>query len=115
MKTVRVRMSDSAITFHGGGAMPMNGMTMLPAGRYHFHVVAPDGGHALQLLRFQNGYTAEQAQQDFNAAFEGDVAAVQRIDNGVVFLGGASARPHKPGDMVARVRAGQVAAIDHER
>jgi hypothetical protein len=112
VKTVRVRMTDSAITFHGGGAMAMNGSTMLPAGRYHFHVVAPDGAHSLQLLRFQNGYTPDQAQQDFVTAFEGDVAAVQRIDNGVLFLGGASARPHNPGDMVARVRAGQVAALD---
>jgi hypothetical protein len=112
VKTVRVRMTDSAITFHGGGAMAMNGGTMLPAGRYHFHVVAPDGAHGLQLVRFQNGYTPDQAQQDFVTAFEGDVAAVQRIDNGVLFLGGASARPHKPGDMVARVRAGQVAALD---
>jgi len=112
VKTVKVRMTGNSITFHGGGAMPMNGMTMLPAGRYHFHVVAPDGGHALQLLRFQNGYTPDQAQQDFQSAFQGDVAAVQRIDNGVLFIGGASARPHKPGDMVARVRSGQVAAID---
>ncbi len=112
VKTVRVRMTDSAITFHGGGAMAMNGTTMLPAGRYRFHVVAPDGAHSLQLLRFQNGYTPDQAQQDFVTAFEGDVAAVQRIDNGVVFIAGASARPHKPGNMVARVRAGEVAALD---
>jgi hypothetical protein len=112
VKTVRVHMTDSAITFHGGGAMPMDGMTMLPAGRYHFHVRATDGAHSLQLLRFQNGYTPEQAQQDFVSAFEGDVAAVQRIDNGVLFIGGASARPGNPGDMVARVRAGQIAALD---
>jgi hypothetical protein len=112
VKTVRVHMSDSAITFHGGGAMAMDGMTMLPAGRYHFHVVAPSGAHSLQLLRFQNGYTPDQAQQDFQSAFEGDVAAVQRIDNGVLFIGGASARRGKPGDMVARVRAGEVAALD---
>jgi hypothetical protein len=112
VKTVRVHMTDSAITFQGGGAMPMNGMTMLPAGRYHFHVVARDGAHSLQLLRFQNGYTPDQAQKDFQTAFEGDVAAVQRIDNGVLFIGGASARPHNPGDMVARVRSGEVAALD---
>jgi hypothetical protein len=112
VKTVRVRMTDNAITFHGGGTMAMNGQTMLAAGRYHFHVVSGDGGHALQLIRFQNGYTPDQAQKDFGSAFNGDVAAVQRIDNGVLFLGGASARPHNPGDMVAQVRAGQVAAID---
>src|SRR5690349_21340609 len=112
VKTVRVKMTDNAITFQGGGAMAMNGMTMLPAGRYHWHVVAPDGAHSLQLLRFQNGYTPDQAQKDFVTAFQGDVAAVQRIDNGVLFLGGASARPHNPGDMVARVRSGQVAALD---
>jgi hypothetical protein len=112
VKTVTVRMTDSSITFHGGGAMPMNGVTMLPAGRYHFHVVARDGGHSLQLARLQNGYTMDQLQQDIEPAFGGDVDAVQRVDNGVLFLGGARARPHKPGDMVARVRAGEVAALD---
>ena len=96
VKTVRVRMSDSSITFIGGGATTSGGVTTLHAGRYQFHVVARGGAHSLQLLRFQNGYTPEQAQQDFNYAFEGNVPAVQRIDNGVVFLGGADAGPKHP-------------------
>ncbi len=112
VRTVTVRMSDTAITFHGGGATTANGVTTLRPGRYNFHVVSKSGGHALQLLRFQNGYTAEQAQQDFGSAFEGDVAAVQRIDNGVVFLGGASASPKNPGDMGVTLRAAQLAAVD---
>ncbi len=112
VKTVRVRMSDSAIIFSGGGASTANGVTTLPAGRYHFHVVSRGGAHALQLVRFLNGYTPEQAQSDFQTAFEGDVPAVQRIDNGVLFLGGTSAAPKHPGDMGARVRSGQAAALD---
>lgn len=112
VKTVKVRMSDTAITLSGAGASTANGVTTLHAGRYHFHVVSAGGAHTLQLLRFHNGYTADQATADFGVAFGGDVAAVQRIDNGVVFLGGADARPSTPGDMVATVRAGQLVAID---
>ena len=40
VKTVRVRMSDSSITFIGGGATTSGGVTTLHAGRYQFHVVA---------------------------------------------------------------------------
>ena len=112
VKTVRVRMSDSSITFTGGGATTAGGVTTLHAGRYHFHVVGRGGGHSLQLLRFQNGYTAQQAQQDFNDAFEGNVPAVQRVDNGVVFLGGADAAPKHPGDMVVKLNATQLMAVD---
>ena len=112
VKTVNVRMSDNAITFHGGGASTANGVTTLHAGRYHFHVVSAAGDHVLQFLNFRNGYTAEQATQDFQSAFGGDVAAVQRIDNGVVFRGGVDAKKGHPGDMVVTLPAGQHAAID---
>ncbi len=112
VKTVRVHMSDSAITFHGGGASTANGVTTLPAGRYRFRVLSHDGAHSLQLMRFVNGYTVDQAMQDFEPAFGGDTAAVQRIDNGVVFLGGASARPEHPASMVTALRAGEVTAFD---
>jgi hypothetical protein len=110
--TVKVRISDSSITFSGGGATTSAGVTTLHAGRYRFHVVGVGGDHILQLLRFQNGYTPQQAQQDFNDAFEGNVPAVQRIDNGVVFLGGVDAAPKHPGTMVVRLRATQLMAID---
>jgi hypothetical protein len=110
--TVRVRISDSSITFAGGGATTAGGVTTLHAGRYHFHVVGRGGDHSLQLLRLQNGYTQQQAQQDFNTAFNGDVPAVQRIDNGVVFLGGVDAAPTHPGDMVVKLRATQLIAAD---
>ena len=78
-------------------------MTTLHADRYHFHVRGVGGGHSLQLARLQNGYTLDQAQQDFQKLNSDvpDVAAVERIDNGVIFLGGADARKGKhPGDMV---------------
>ena len=110
--TVKVKMTASAITFSGGGATTANGTTTLRAGRYHFHVVSPSGSHALQLLRFKNGYTVQQAMQDLPAAFSGNVPAVQRIDNGVVFRGGASAGPKHPGDMVVSLKAAQYMAVD---
>lgn len=110
--TVTVRMSDSAITFRGGGSSTANGATTLHAGQYHFHVTTGAGDHALQLVRFRNGYTAQQAQSDLPKAFQGDVAAVQRVDNGVVFRGGADARPGHPGDMVVTLKAAQYMAVD---
>jgi hypothetical protein len=110
--TVKVKMSDSSITFSGGGSSTANGVTTLHAGRYHFHVVSPGGNHFLQLLRFKNGYTAQQAQGDFAKAFQGNVDAVQALDNGVVFRGGAHAKPQNPGDMVVVLKAGPFMAID---
>ena len=112
VKTVKVRMSAGTISFSGGGATTANGVTTLHSGRYRFHVVSASGAHALQLLRFRNGYTAQQAQSDFNDAFSGNVAAVQRIDNGVDFLGGISSRAKHPRDMVVTLRSAQLAAID---
>jgi hypothetical protein len=110
--TVKVKMSDSAITFSGGGSSTANGVTTLHAGRYHFHVVTHAGDHILQLLRFKNGYTAQQAIGDFTKAFQGNVDAVRRIDNGVVFRGGADAKPQHPADMVVVLKPGQFTAID---
>lgn len=112
VKTVTVKMTDTSITFTGGGAETADGVTTLRSGRYRFHVRSPKGSHIFQLLQFRAGYTAEQAQADFTTAFEGDVAAVQRIDNGVIFRGGASARPKVPGETVVKLRAGQYMAID---
>ena len=110
--TVTVHMSASKITFTGGGASTANGVTTIHAGRIHFHVVTASGDHVLQLLRFHNGYTAQQAQTDINDAFSGNVAAVQRVDHGVVFRGGAEALPKHPGDMVVSLPATQFMAVD---
>ena len=74
--------------------------------------MAKGGAHALQLVRFRNGYTPQQAQSDFNDAFSGDVAAVRRIDDGVVFLGGASANPKHAGDMAVSLTRGPLMALD---
>jgi hypothetical protein len=112
VKTVKVHMSDSAITFSGGGATTANGVTTLRPGRYHFHVVSPSGTHSLQLLTFRNGYTPQQAEQDLGPAFEGNVDAVRRVDNGIIFRGGATAKKKHPGNMVASLPAGSVFAID---
>ena len=110
--TVKVKMSDRSITFSGGGSTTANGVTSIHSGRYTFHVVSPSGDHFLQLIRFKNGYTAQQAQGDFGKAFSGDVKAVQALDNGVVFRGGAEAKPKHPGDMVVVLKPGHFMAID---
>jgi hypothetical protein len=110
--TVTVHVTAKSITFSGGGATTSNGVTTLHAGRIHFHVTTGKGDHALQIMRFHNGYTAQQAQQDFQSAFNGDVPAIDRIDHGVVFRGGAEAKPHLPGDMVVTLAKGQFMAVD---
>ena len=110
--TVRVRISDHAIKFIGGGASTSNGVTTLHAGRYHFRVLSAGGSHALQLIRLRAGYTPDQLQEDFAALDSGDVAAVQRIDNGVDFRGGVNAKENAPGDLVVKLGAGPLMAFD---
>jgi len=110
--TVTVHMSASQITCSGGAATTANGVTAVHGGRIHFHVVTAAGDHVLQLLRLHNGYTIQQAGSDLNDAFNGNVAAVQRVDNGVVFRGGAEALPKHPGDMVVSLPATQFMAVD---
>ena len=111
--TVTVHVTAKAITFSGGGATTdSNGVTTIHAGRVHFHVTTGKGDHTLQLARFHNGYTMQQAQKDFQSAFNGDVAAIDRIDHGVVFRGGADATPHHPGDMIVSLAKGQFLATD---
>lgn len=46
----------------------------------------------IQLLRFRHGYTLADAKTDIDAAFGGDPAAVKRVDDGIVFYGGARAK-----------------------
>jgi hypothetical protein len=105
LPTVTATMSASKITLSGGGVTTSNGTYVLHAGRYRFHVVSVSGDHALQIARFKNGYTAQQAQQDFQAVDNGSVAAVRRIDHGVVFRGGADATgPKHPADMVVTLQ-----------
>lgn len=110
--TVTVHMSDKAITFSGGGSTTSNGVTTIHAGRVHFHVVTAKGDHTLQLFRTHNGYTTADAQKDIPDAFNGNVPAVQRVDNGIVFRGGAEALPKHPGDMWVALAAAQYTAVD---
>lgn len=106
LPTLTVRISSNTITLSGPGVRHANGGYSIRAGRYHFHVESVSGDHALQIAALHNGYTKEQAQQDFGTQGPPDVAAVRRIDNGVLFYGGAEApSPKKPGDMVANLPA----------
>lgn len=83
------------------------------AGRVMFKVVAGDHhGHELQLLRLHHGYTARQAQADFGKAFRGNVAAVNRVDDHITFLGGAPARPGQPGWFSVNLHANRLMVVD---
>ena len=99
--TVTAKISASKIVLSGGGVTSSNGSYVLHAGRYRFHVESVSGDHALQIARFHNGYTAQQAQKDFGANGPTSVAAIRRIDHGVIFRGGADATSAKhPADMI---------------
>jgi hypothetical protein len=113
LPTVNVTVTDSGMTFSGGGATTSNGVTTLHAGRYRFHVTTPKGDHALQLFRLHNGYTQEQFGKDAGPAFQnGDVAAVDRIDKGAVFRGGAEATAGHPGDVYVALSEATFYAFD---
>lgn len=105
-RTVTVTVSKSAITFAGG--------TSLHAGTSIFKVVTPAGDHELQLLQLHKGYSLQQAGEDFNRAFSGNVAAVRRVDKNVTFFGGAEATPSRPGEFSQTLRPGTYYALDQD-
>lgn len=84
------------------------------AGRILFKARTKHGGHTLQVARLRHGYTIEQASADLDKAFQGDVAAVQRVDRGVAFRGGAETRPLRPGRFSVVLRAGQYVVLDQD-
>jgi hypothetical protein len=110
--TVNVTITDNSLTLSGAGATTSGGVTTLRAGHYRFHITSPKGDHALQLFYFHNGYTPQQFQQDGDKGFNGDVPAVQRIDHGVVFRGGADAPAGHPADVVIGLSSGSYYAAD---
>lgn len=67
------------------------------AGRVIFQVKTKKGDHTLQIVKVNSGYSVQQAGQDFPKAFNGDTAAIKRLDNGLTFRGGVEVRPHSPG------------------
>ena len=72
--------------------------TTIRPGRTVFRVKNIDGKASrglIQLLRLRAGYTAVDASNDIPAAFNGDTAAVKRVDDGIVFYGGMPAKGDK--------------------
>jgi hypothetical protein len=98
MTTSRIRLSDD--TVH--------------AGRILFRAVAGDRGHTLQLARLRNGYTLQQAGADIDKAFQGDVAAVNRVDDGISFRGGVETHPRHPGSYSTVLTAGHYIVLDQD-
>lgn len=105
--TVTVHVGNGRIGVVGGDGSPT-----LHAGRIHFRVITGGGDHILQILRLRHGYTLQDAGHDFGPAFSGNTAAIGRLDDNVIFRGGARALPDKPGSFVVTLRAGQFYFID---
>jgi hypothetical protein len=99
-----VRMVNGHINIDGGNT--------LHAGRINFKVVTGQGNHILQILRLHQGYTLQDAGQDFGPAFGGDLDAIHRLDTKVTWRGGATARPHKPGFFTVTLRHGNFYMLD---
>jgi hypothetical protein len=103
--TVVARMTSHHITLSVGHR--------IRAGNVVFKVVSGDDrGHELQLLRLHRGYTPKEAQADFAKAFRGNVAAVNRVDDNITFLGGAPAKPGKPGWFSVKLHANRLMVVD---
>jgi hypothetical protein len=98
MTSSRIRLSDD--TVH--------------AGRIMFRAVTKDRGHLLQVARLRPGYTVQQAGADINKAFQGDVAAVNRVDDGVSFRGGVETHPLHPGSYSTVLSAGHYVVLDQD-
>jgi hypothetical protein len=62
--------------------------TTIRPGNTLFKVYRGGKGGQAQVLRLRKGYSLQQAGKDFGALFTGNVKAVRRIDNNVVFYGG---------------------------
>lgn len=55
------------------------------------------GTGLMQVMRLKKGYDLNQAFNDIPAAFQGDTAAVKRVDRNIVFYGGIKGPKHKNG------------------
>jgi hypothetical protein len=103
-----------AVTFPAGSAvvtvtMDANSMSLsqqtVAAGRISFKAVSGDGqDHELQVLRLRSGYTQAEFGADMGKVFNGDVKAIRRVDDHVVFRGGAETHT-KPGYMTVPLKA----------
>jgi hypothetical protein len=84
------------------------------AGRVIYRVVTTKGDHALQVARLHRGYTLQEAGQDLNKAFSGDVQAIRRVDSHITFRGGAETRPNHPGRVSIVLSKGHFVFLDQD-
>jgi hypothetical protein len=85
----------------------------IPAGPIVFDINAADQhSHTLQVARLRNGYSLQQANKDLKKAFRGDIQAIRTIDSKIVFRGGATAKPGKPGSFGVDLSAGKWFLLD---
>jgi hypothetical protein len=97
--------------FLGAKAVHLSTST-IHAGRVRFRAHTPQGGHEMQLLRLHKGYQPAQLRKDVGQAFQGNLAAIRRLDHRVSWLGGAGTRPKHPGIYSVFLRAGTYFVVD---
>jgi hypothetical protein len=100
------------VTVHVGNKIVLSSGDRLHAGRITFRGVTRSGGHGLQIIRLHRGYTPQQANADVAKAFQGDLAAIRRVDTRMTWRGGAEVRPDKPGVFTVTLHAGTFYFVD---
>jgi hypothetical protein len=79
-----------------------------------FKVMTRRGAHDLQLARLHRGYTLRDAARDFRKVSKGNIKAIRRVDTNISWLGGASARPGRPGEFAVNLHASRVFVTDQD-
>lgn len=80
------------ITTTAKGAITLSDTAIRP-GNTMFKVLPHRKGGDLQVLRLKSGYGLKKAFQDIGKAFQGDIPAIKRVDNNIVFYGGNIMQP----------------------
>ncbi|WP_375499080.1 hypothetical protein [uncultured Jatrophihabitans sp.] len=93
------------VSVHAGKTLSLS-RTHLSPGRVTFDVQSAKGESDLQIASLRNGYTFAQANQDVNAAFGGNLAAIRRADANISFKGGVAATPKHPASFTVYLSAG---------
>ncbi|HEU5044651.1 MAG TPA: hypothetical protein VFT75_11015 [Nocardioidaceae bacterium] len=82
------------------------------AGQVRFTVVAASGDHTLQLVKLRKWYSWPKFVRDSENAFMGMTMAVQRVDRGTLWSGGAEAKQNHPGRFAQVLTAGTYYLFD---
>jgi hypothetical protein len=106
---ITATMTHSSIRLTPGGTLHPGLVVFKVVSRHARH---GRGDHTLQILRLHRGYPLKRASSDIDKAFQGNLAAIHRVDHRITWLGGAEATKGHPGKFVTTLAAGKYYAVD---